>query len=151
MTIDFWSCARLLTFTRHPPSLSNSQENLSTIKLFIPCFYLFPQFEESHKVSLILQTSSLNCIGPSWWLHHYFLYNCKKLFNHFFLYTRSLTLHRNSWKANWIKDWVNRSIIWIVEIVMFVEQYSELTSHICLSAHSIVTHILKTVCHKTSK
>jgi hypothetical protein len=44
----------------------------------------------------------------------------------------------NFLKANWINEQANRSIIWIVEIVMFVEQYNELTSHACFecSFHS---------------
>jgi hypothetical protein len=84
----------------------------------------------------------------------YFYYSCKNLLNHVF-YMNSFTSHRdiahNFWKANWINEQANRSIVLIVEIVMFVEQYNELTSHACLSAHSIVTRILKIVCNKTSK
>jgi len=67
----------------------------------------------------------------------------------------SFTSHRNIahnfWKAIWINEQANRPMIWIVEIVMFVEQHNGLTSDTCLSAHSIVNHILKIVCHKTSK
>jgi hypothetical protein len=66
-------------------------------------------------------------------------------------FTSHTDIAHNFWKAYWINEQADRSIIWIVEIVMFVEQYNELTSHACLSAHSIGTHILKIVCNKTSK